>query len=110
VLILSRKAGEKIVLGDNITITINRVAPNRVSLGIDAPPNVRITRGELRVFSDEERQAIEALRAEAKPVRVCPPSTPAPMTAAPMAPAAMTPLTVPSMPLAARLGALRLPR
>ncbi len=47
-LILSRKAGETIVLGDNITITVNRVASNRVSLGIAAPPEVRITRGELK--------------------------------------------------------------
>ena len=47
-LILSRKAGETIVLGDNITITINRVASNRVSLGIAAPADVRITRGELK--------------------------------------------------------------
>jgi carbon storage regulator CsrA len=48
VLILSRKAGETIVLGDNITITINRVASNRVSLGIAAPADVRITHGELK--------------------------------------------------------------
>ena len=50
-LILSRKAGETIVLGDNITITINRVASNRVSLGIAAPADVRITRGELKPLS-----------------------------------------------------------
>jgi len=67
VLILSRKAGETIVLGDNITITINRVASNRVSLGIAAPADVRITRGELKPLpmGDAEDHHEEALVAKA---------------------------------------------
>ena len=68
-LILSRKAGETIVLGDNITITINRVASNRVSLGIAAPADVRITRGELKPLPpgpipDHEETHEEALVAK----------------------------------------------
>ena len=47
-LVLSRKVGEKLVIGDQITVVVNRVSGNRVSLGIDAPPHVRIVRGELR--------------------------------------------------------------
>lgn len=47
-LVLSRKVGEQIVIGDNITIVVNRVAGNRISLGIEAPANVRIVRGELK--------------------------------------------------------------
>jgi carbon storage regulator len=47
-LVLSRKLGEKLVIGDNITVVISRVAGNRVTLGIEAPGNVRIVRGELR--------------------------------------------------------------
>lgn len=50
-LVLSRKSGEEIRIGDNIRIVINRVGPNRVSVGIDAPSDVRITRGELETFS-----------------------------------------------------------
>ncbi len=46
-LVLSRKIGEKIVIGDNITIVVNRVSGNRISLGIEAPADVRIVRGEL---------------------------------------------------------------
>ena len=46
-LVLSRKVGEKLVIGDNITVVVNRMAGNRVSLGIEAPGNVRIVRGEL---------------------------------------------------------------
>ena len=47
-LVLSRKIGEKLVIGDNITVVISRVAGNRVTLGIEAPNDVRIVRGELR--------------------------------------------------------------
>ncbi|HVC94243.1 MAG TPA: carbon storage regulator [Pirellulales bacterium] len=47
-LVLSRRIGEKLVIGDEITVTINRVAGNRVSLGIEAPPHVRVVRSELR--------------------------------------------------------------
>ena len=46
-LVLSRKVGETIVVGDNITIAVNRVSGNRISLGIEAPADVRIVRGEL---------------------------------------------------------------
>jgi carbon storage regulator len=47
-LVLSRRIGEKLVIGDEITVTVNRVAGNRVSLGIEAPPHVRVVRSELR--------------------------------------------------------------
>jgi carbon storage regulator len=46
-LVLSRKVGQKIVLGDQVTITINRISGGRVSLGITAPPGVRVVRSEL---------------------------------------------------------------
>ncbi|RIK74039.1 MAG: carbon storage regulator [Planctomycetota bacterium] len=47
-LVLSRKIGEKIHVGADITIEVRRVAGNRVTLAVDAPRNVRILRGELR--------------------------------------------------------------
>jgi carbon storage regulator len=46
-LVLSRKAGEKVVIGDGITLTVIEVKANRVRVGIDAPGQVRILRGEL---------------------------------------------------------------
>lgn len=46
-LVLSRKEGEKLVIDGNIVITINRITGHRVSIGIEAPPDVRISRGEL---------------------------------------------------------------
>ena len=46
-LVLSRKIGETLYLGDNIVIEVRRVAGSRVTLAIDAPREVRILRGEL---------------------------------------------------------------
>jgi carbon storage regulator len=46
-LVLSRKRGEAIVVGDNIRISIVEVQGNRVRLGIEAPTSVRVRREEL---------------------------------------------------------------
>lgn len=46
-LVLSRKVGEKIIVADNVTIVVNRIAGQRVSLGIMAPRGTRIVRSEL---------------------------------------------------------------
>ena len=46
-LVLSRKVGERIHVGENIVLEIRRIAGNRVTLALDAPRNVRILRGEL---------------------------------------------------------------
>jgi carbon storage regulator len=46
-LVLSRKPGEKIHVGSDITITVVRVEGNRVRLGIDAPAEVPLVRAEL---------------------------------------------------------------
>ncbi len=46
-LVLSRKNGEQLLIGDDIVLTINRISGNRVAIGIEAPRNVRIVRGEL---------------------------------------------------------------
>lgn len=46
-LVLSRKVGEAIQIGDNITITVVRVTPQGVRIGIDAPREAVISRTEL---------------------------------------------------------------
>ena len=51
-LVLSRKLGETIKIGDNISVTVNKVSGNRVVLGIEAPGSVRVMRGELVEFRD----------------------------------------------------------
>lgn len=51
-LVLSRKVGEQLVIGDNIRVVVHRVAGNRVTIGIEAPNDVRIVRGELQLHTD----------------------------------------------------------
>lgn len=51
-LVLSRKPGERILIGDEIAVTVVRVGPNTVRLGIDAPRHMNIVRDELRQSSD----------------------------------------------------------
>lgn len=46
-LVLSRKLGEKIYIGDNITITVVSIDRGKIRLGIDAPRDVPIFRQEL---------------------------------------------------------------
>ncbi len=46
-LVLSRKLGEKIHIGNNITVTVVETNGNRVRLSIEAPDQVRIARAEL---------------------------------------------------------------
>ena len=46
-LVLTRKLGERIVIGEDITVTILEVQGNRIRLGIEAPKEILITREEL---------------------------------------------------------------
>lgn len=46
-LVLSRRVGESVVIGDDITITVLEVRGDVVRVGIDAPRSVRVHRAEL---------------------------------------------------------------
>ena len=46
-LVLSRRESERIKLGDSIVVTVVRVAGDRVRLGIEAPDDIVVLRGEL---------------------------------------------------------------
>lgn len=46
-LVLSRRVGESVVVGDDITITVLEVRGDVVRVGIDAPRSVRVHRAEL---------------------------------------------------------------
>ena len=54
-LVLSRKVGERIHVGDNIVLEIRRIAGNRVTVALEAPREVRILRGELEGPAKEFR-------------------------------------------------------
>ncbi|UUO05563.1 carbon storage regulator [Blastopirellula sp. J2-11] len=51
-LVLSRKEGERLKLGDSIVITVVKVAGDKVRLGIEAPPNVLVLRDELELHEE----------------------------------------------------------
>lgn len=46
-LVLSRKEHEKIIIGGDVIVSIERISSDRVSIGVQAPPDIRIIRGEL---------------------------------------------------------------
>jgi carbon storage regulator CsrA len=58
-LVLSRKRGEQLQIGDDVTITVLEVRGRKLSLGIQAPRGVRIRRAELDSF---DRPAPEVVR------------------------------------------------
>ena len=53
-LVLTRKVGEKIQIGDHITILIMEVKGKQVRLGIEAPPDVKVHREEIYQRIQEE--------------------------------------------------------
>ena len=59
-LVLSRRESQRIQLGDSIVLTIVRVNGDRVRVGIEAPADIRVRRGELEPHdgpAGEVRQA-----------------------------------------------------
>lgn len=47
-LVLSRKTGERILIGDKISVTVVRIAPGVVRIGVEAPSEFPIIREELQ--------------------------------------------------------------
>jgi carbon storage regulator len=58
-LILSRRESERVHLGDEIVLTIVRVNGDKVRIGVEAPPHVKILRTELEVSLAEPEPALE---------------------------------------------------
>jgi carbon storage regulator len=57
VLVLSRKVGERILIGDKIAVTVVKLGHGGVRIGIEAPAEMAIVREELAAAMDEaERQ------------------------------------------------------
>lgn len=56
-LILTRRIGESVNIGDDIQITILGVRGNQVRIGIEAPQNVAVHREEIYERIKQERQA-----------------------------------------------------
>lgn len=60
-LILTRKIGESITIGEQVKITVLGVFGRQVRLGVDAPPDVLVHREEVYVkIQEENREALKA--------------------------------------------------
>jgi carbon storage regulator len=59
-LVLSRKPGERIMIGSDITITVLAVKGSSVRIGIEAPDDVRVLRSELAFWLDDSAHQREA--------------------------------------------------
>jgi carbon storage regulator len=59
-LVLSRKLGEKIVIGDNIVVTVVKIDRNQIRIGIEAPHEVPVYREEIapRPVKPVEEEAV----------------------------------------------------
>ena len=47
-LVLSRKVGQRVHIGDSVTVTVVRISGGGVRLGIEAPPEMAVVRQELK--------------------------------------------------------------
>ena len=56
-LILQRKAGESVMIGDEIEVSVLSVEAGRVRLAIRAPKSVPILRSELKIAAEDIREA-----------------------------------------------------
>ncbi|MGI9471049.1 MAG: carbon storage regulator [Rubripirellula sp.] len=63
-LVLTRKADEQILIGDDIKITLVRVRGNSVRVGIEAPREIRVVRGELEKRDSEPSDELEPVERE----------------------------------------------
>jgi carbon storage regulator len=54
-LVLTRREKERLIIGDDITVTVLRVKGNQVCIGIDAPANVSVHREEIYQRIQEEK-------------------------------------------------------
>ncbi len=60
-LVLSRKLGERILIGDKISVTVVKIGHGGVRIGVEAPPELAVVREEL---AEELKRAEQALISE----------------------------------------------
>lgn len=68
-LIITRKPGEKIMLGDDVVVHVMEIVGNSVRVGIQAPRSIPVYREEIwNAVRDENQAAASAAPAELPPV------------------------------------------
>ncbi len=60
-LVLSRKLGEKILIGDSIVLTVVKIDRNQIRLGIEAPSDVAIYREEICPTVSERPRVVASI-------------------------------------------------
>jgi carbon storage regulator CsrA len=64
-LVLSRKLGEEILISDNITVRLLQIGKGRVRLGIEAPPEISISRAESPPLTADDPRPVGCLQSTA---------------------------------------------
>lgn len=61
-LVLSRKVGERLLIGDQVVVTVVKAGPGGVRLGVEAPATMPVVREELaeQIAAEQERRLREA--------------------------------------------------
>lgn len=59
-LVLTRNTGEKIMIGDDVEVTVLSVTGNQVRLGVEAPKDVPVHREEIYQRIRQEKRELES--------------------------------------------------
>jgi carbon storage regulator len=62
VLILTRRVGEKLIIGENVTVCVLGVKGNQIRIGIDAPPEVAVNREEIHAKILKQKKALNGTK------------------------------------------------
>ena len=63
-LIITRRAGQKVMLGDDVSINVIEIAGNNVRLGIEAPKEIPVYREEIWLAVKQENESAAKVEAE----------------------------------------------
>ena len=74
-LILTRRVGETIVIGDDVIITVLGIKGNQVRIGINAPKDVSVHREEIYQRIQQEKNTTQAAAPTTKPDETAPVTT-----------------------------------
>jgi carbon storage regulator len=67
-LILSRREGERLLIGGDVIVTIKKVRGKRVQVGIEAPDHVHVLREELTTWIDAPEDRTHVAEVPSEPV------------------------------------------